>query len=368
MIQFESGNFQKKKKDQIEVSGPKIRVVGVGGAGCGVISRIHTHAWNNINFVAIDSSSQTLKICGEVEKFQLGTSANRGWGTGGDREMAGRFAEEAEEEIRSLLSGADLLFVVCGLGKGTGSGASPVLLKIAREMGCLSIGFFILPFYFEGKERVLAAKQSLAKLWQLVDGGVIVSNDVLLQLDRENSANPPLSIEEAFTKIDEVFENLLKAVEHILYKRGIIDLDFADFRSFLEKRGRLMVFTGKFQRENFDEESLDDILRSSIWGKVSIQKARNLLLHVSCGVDFGLAHLEQIVLTLEKKFTPSLPLKFGVYPDKSLAGQMVITLLSTVAEIAELEVEDSEKPVQKELESYDEHDLDVPTFLRKQHG
>lgn len=363
MIQFESAALQ--KRGEREPPGPRIKALGMGGAGCSIVFRISSESWSHISFVAADSSLRTLRSCGEVEKLQLGTSTNRGWGTGGDREIARRFAEEAEEQIRSILSGVDLLFLVCGLGKGVGAGASPVVLKIAREMGCLSIGFFILPFYFEGKEKVVSAREALVKLWQLVDGGVVVSNDVLLQIDKAASDNSLLSVEEAFAKIDEVFKNLLESIEYILYNPGIISLDFADIKSFLEKRGRIIISTGKGSGEDF-QEVVEEVLHSSLWGRVSLKKAKGILLNIRMGREFRLSHLEKIVLSLEKEMSPSTSFKFGVYPDDALSGELLLTLMVSGAEVPELEVEELKKPYQQELEIYDEQDLDIPTFLRKQ--
>jgi len=366
VIQFESGALQ--KKGNREPPGPKIRVLGMGGAGCSIISRISSRGWSHVSFVAVDSSIRTLNSCGEAEKLQLGGSTTRGWGTGGDREVARRFAEEAEEAIRSILSGVDLLFLVCGLGGGLGAGASPVVLKIAREMGCLSIGFFILPFYFEGKGKVASAREALVKLWQLIDGGVVISNDVLLRIDKAVSDNSLLSIEEAFTKIDEVFESLLGSIEYILYNPGIISLDFANIKSFLEKRGQIIISMGKGSGENFTQEAVEEVLYSSLWGRVSLKKAKGILLNIRTSKEFRLSHLEKIVLSLEKETNPSTPINFGVYPDDTLSEELLLTLMVSIAEVPELELEEAGKPYQQELEIYDEHDLDVPTFLRKQHG
>lgn len=367
MIKFESGAVQKKSEK--ESTGPNIKVLGVGGAGCNIISRIFPHSWDYVSFVAIDSSEQTLRNCGEVDKLQLGGSAARGWGTGGDRELAHRFAEEAEEQLRSLLSGVDLLFLVCGLGKGLGAGASPVVLKIAREIGCLSIGFFILPFYFEGKEKVARSKEALVKLWQLVDGGMIISNDVLLQKNkmvRENSESLPFSVGEAFTKIDEVFENLVRSFEYILYNPGIISLDFSDIKAFLGKKGRITLSVGEGSGENFVQEAIEQVLYSSLWGRVPLKKARSVLLSIRADRELGLSELEKIILSLEKETASLAPFNFGLYLDDTLTGKIQLILMVSSIEIPELEKEEEEKPTQKELGIYYEHDLDVPTFLRKQ--
>jgi len=374
LIEFESTIQEKKQKKQKETkaSSVKIKVIGVGGAGCNILSRIYSPSKYSasVNFVGIDSCKRTLESCVGFDKLQLGTSVVRGWGTGEDKEIARRIAEEAEDEIRSILSGTDLLFLVCGLGRGIGTGASPVILKIAREIGILTIGFFILPFYFEGEKRVNSAKEGLQKLEQLTDGQVAISNNVLLRMSRENPNSSSLSVEEAFIKIDELFEMLLCSIEYILYNSGIINLDFADFNSFLSKGNQIIINRGKGRGENYVEEAFDQVLESPFWGRISLNKANGILLSIHAGKEFPLDQLERILVLLQKESNNLTTPSFGIYTDENMSEELILTLMVSTGKEARSEIKEEDKFYQQDLDLrvYNQHDLDVPTFLRRQHG
>jgi len=371
MIQFEAvEEIPKKQDDPPKVSPARIKVVGVGGAGCNIVSRIYSESWSNINFTICDSSAKTLFGCENVEKMLLGESITRGWGTGGDKEIARRVAQEAEDKIRSILNSVDLLFVVCGLGKGLGAEVSPLILKIAREAGILSIGFFILPFSFEGKETIAGSREALSSLWQLVDGAVIVSNDMLLRIEEANSEDSPLSLREVFTKIDEVLEILLQSVHNIIYHPGIIGIDFADIKSFLIRGKQLIINEAEGSGERCVEEAVENVFYSPFWGEISFNKAKSVLLIIRAGEKFKLSQLRKIIISLRKKGSSSIPITFGVYTQEDLSDRLVLTLMTSNTEALGLEPGESERSYQQELglEAYDERNLDVPTFLRKQHN
>jgi len=371
VIKFESGELQKKKTKGSDIFTARIKIMGVGGAGCSILSRIYSQSWNHISFTAIDSNARKLEECAGIDKLQLGESVTRGWGTGGDKEIARRIAEESEDKIRKSLTGVDLLFVVCGLGKGLGTGASPVILKIAKEIGCLSIGFFILPFNFEGEEKVAEAKDALEKLWQMVDGAVVVSNNVLLNMENSNleGISTPLSLKEAFMKIDEVFKLLISSIGNILYTPGIISLDFADIKSFLGRGRQIIIATGKGSGERRIEEAVEQVLYSPLWGKIPLKKTKGILLIIRSGENFELKQLERIILSLKKQVNPSVPINFGVYTENNLSDEISLTLMLSSTRNIELEMGEEKSYQQNlKLDIYDDQDLDVPTFLRKQHN
>lgn len=371
MIQFETTEDASKKAGKSpKILPANIKVLGVGGAGCNIVSRICSEKWSHINFATCDSSARALSRCGNIEKILLGESLTRGWGTGGDKEIAGRVAQEGEDKIRSVVSGVDLLFVVCGLGKGLGTGASPLVLKVAREKGTLSIGFFVLPFSFEGRERMMNSQQALSSLWQLVDGAVVVSNDILLRMERANSGESSLSLKEVFAKIDGVFGYLLRSVHDILYYPGIIGLDFADIKSFLAKGKKVIISAGEGNGEGCVRDAVEKALYSSVWGRISFEKANSILLIIRAGQRFKLEHLEKIILSLRQRAGSSIPITFGVYTEKDISDELILTVMTSNTEALEQEFEKSGESYQQELELgvYDQKDLDVPTFLRKQHN
>ncbi|RLE14272.1 hypothetical protein DRI96_01680, partial [Candidatus Aerophobetes bacterium] len=366
-------NF-KKSRDKDRTFNPlpvRIKVLGVGGAGCSIVSRVFSQNWKNISFMVCDTSVKTLASCEGMDRFLLGESVTKGWGTGGDREIAKKIAQEAEKDIRGLLDDVDLLFLVCSLSKGLGAGASPVFLKVAREKGLLTIGFFILPFNFEGEEKVAEAKDALEKLWQMVDGAVVVSNNVLLNMENSNpeGISTPLSLKEAFMKIDEVFKLLVSSIGNILYTPGIISLDFADIKSFLGRGRQIIIAAGKGSGERRIEEAVEQVFYSPLWGKIPLKKTKGILLIIRGGENFELKQLERIILSLKKQVNPSVPVNFGVYTENNLSDEILLTLMLSSTRNIELEMGEEKSYQQNlKLDIYDDQDLDVPTFLRKQHN
>ena len=372
MIQFETSEQLSEKGEAIpkSLSLIRIKILGVGGAGCSTVSRICSRSQGHSSFAVCDSSTKTLAKCENVEKLTLGISVTRGWGTGGDKEIAKKIAEDAENEIRGILDKVDLLFLICSLGKGVGAGASPVILKIAKEMGIVSIGFFILPFNFEGKESVISSEEALSNLWQLVDAAVIVSNDILLHTEKATLTNSSIPFGEIFTKVDQVFETLLQSIENSLFKKGVVDLDFADLKSFLVKGKQLIITTGEGSGQRCIEEAIERMLYSPFWGEVSLDKAKGILLCIQAGKNLKLNQLEKIILSLRQRTVGSVPITFGVYPEEDLSDKLILTLMISQPQTLELKRRGQEKVQQQELGlgGYNTNDLDVPTFLRKRHN
>lgn len=369
MIQFDSGEKPfKQQEHELKTLPAKIKVLGIGGAGCSILARVHSENWLNIDFTACDSSIRALSECPNLKTIAIGESLTRGWGTGGDREIAKKAAQEAEDKIKDLLQGVDLLFVVCSLGKGLGAGASPIFFQVAREMGIVSIGFFILPFSFEGNHVLANAQNALAQLWQLVDGAVVVSNDFLPYAEQSGTQSLPLK--EVFSRIDLIFESLLRSVSAILYQPALISLDFADIRSLLMQGKRLIITTGQGSGEEYLQVAVEKLFHSPVWGEISLDKAKGVLLIVKSSEEFKLSELQKIVLSLHERALTSIPVSLAVYAEKDLSNKLAITLLITSEENQSVAVtKKSDGAYQQELglEVYNQKDLDVPTFLRKKH-
>ena len=368
MIEFEAGDeFPKEGKEDFKSLPARIKVVGVGGAGCSIVSRISSQNWHHVNFTVCDSSVKTLARCEHVEKLLLGTSVTRGWGTGGNKELAKRIAEDARDRIKGVLNGTDLFFLICSLGKGLGAGASPVILKVAKEMGIVSVGFFVLPFSFEEGESMAYSEKVLEDLWELVDGAVIVSNNVLLRLEKADAGASFIALNEIFTRVDGVFETLLHSIENMLYSDGVIGLDFADITSFLAKGKQVIITTGEGSGERCVEEAIEGTLYSPIWGEVSLSNAKGILVGVRAGETFRLSQLERIILFLRQRADPLVPITFGVYTEQNLSDKLILTLMTSNTRTLALKHDKQEKAYQQELRlnGYSTKDLDVPTFLRK---
>ncbi|MBC7190062.1 hypothetical protein H5U35_07670 [Candidatus Aerophobetes bacterium] len=373
MIEFESGGeIQAREKEFPPQSFPlKIKVLGVGGAGCGILSRIYSEKMPGIFFAVCDSSLKSLSFCEGMEKILLGEHVTKGWGTGGDKELAKKICEEAEDRIVEVLDGAELLFVVCGLGRGVGTGASPRILKFAKKQGIVSMGFFILPFGFEGKQVILNSQEALEELLQVVDGAVIVSNDNLLRMEEDEKEVGSLSLRQVFTKVDDVFKMLLESIWGIFFEPGLINIDFADIKSFLARGKQVMITTAEASGERGIEDAVEKVLYSPLWGEIPFKKAKGMLVIIKSGEDFRLSQLERIIASLRKKADPSAFLSFGVYTKESLKDRLILTLMTSnpsSTESFEVKVEEEARYQQElKLGVYDKTDLDVPTFLRKKH-
>jgi len=341
---------------------PQIKVIGIGGGGCRVISRLKSIKRGFIRFTALDTSKKELENCKVEEKILLENSFTQGWGTGGDSQIGRKVAMEGENRLREILRGVDLLFLVCGLGKGIGSGASSVVAQIAKELGCLTIGFFILPFYFEGEKRAAQAKKTLEKLEELVNGLMIINNDSLLKLDNPQGS---LSLEEGFRKVDELLEISLKAMEYLLFTPGLISIDFADVKNALSKKGEVKITMGKGKGEKAGEEAVRQALSSPLWGGISLKKTSSILLGIRGGKKFSLNELEKMALTIQEEAEDTTEFSMGVSIDDELSNEVILTLVASGIKM-EKEVK-REKPYQEKLDlgTYDEDNLDIPTFLRK---
>lgn len=363
MIEFESSP-QALNKIADKLSLPQIKVMGLGGGGCRIISRLKSIERRYIRFVGLDTSKKELENCEIEEKLLLGDSLTRGWGTGGNSQIGKKSAMEGEGRIRELLRDVDLLFLVCGLGKGMGVGASPVVAQIAKELNCLIIGFFVLPFYFEGKRRTAQAKKTLEKLRELIDGLMVINNDSLLKLDNSQS---PLFFKEGFEKVDEVLEVSLKTMEYLLFTPGLINIDFADVKNVLSKKSEVRITMGKGKGEKAGKEAIKQALFSPLWGKISLRKVSSILLGVRGGKKFSLTQLEKIALAMQENTEDATEVTMGVGIDDELSNEIIVTLIVSGIEMEEKEKIKKEKLYQEKLDLgvYDENNLDIPTFLRR---
>ncbi len=361
MIEFESSP-QILDKIATKPFLPQIKVMGIGGSGCKIISRLKFKKREFIRFVAVDTSRKELENCEIEEKLLLGNSITQGWGTGGDLKIGKKVAMEGEGGIRELLRDVDLLFLVCGLGKGMGAGASSVVARIAKEMNCITVGFFILPFRFEGEKRTNQAKIVLGKLEELVDSLMIVNNDFLL-----HNSQGPLSFQEGFGKIDEILEVSLKAMEYLLFTPGLISIDFADIKNVLSKKGEVKITMGKGKGEKAGEEAIKQALFSPLWGEISLREASSFLVGIRGGGKFSVNQLKKIALAIQEEAKNTTEVSIGVSIDDELSDEVTLILIASGIKIEQKGEVDEEKLYQEKLDlgTYGEDNLDIPTFLRK---
>lgn len=362
MIEFDSGVGKSVTKSvpTTKSSAIRIKVLGIGGAGCSILSRLTRDSLPKIEFVALNTDRSSLERCGVKEKLQLGGSVTRGWGTGGDPEMGRQVALEEKERIKEILQEADLVFLVSGLGKGTGTGASPIIAQLAKEMGSLTIGFVVLPFYFEGEKRAAMGKRGLQELEKTLDALMVIPNDILL----ENAQAHP-SLKKGFTAIDGILDQVIKALGNLLLHPGLISLDFADIRALLQNKGRIQIAMGKASGRDAAQEAAKQSVSFPLLGKISLKKAKAVLFNIRGGKDLSLSEVEAATLIVKENSSSQAEFVFGVSIDETISDEVVVALIVAGGKITEEDKKPPPSSKQLDLGIHAGDELDIPTFLRK---
>jgi len=309
---FESGG-QVSEVDQqlmklLEGLKTSIKVVGVGGAGCNTMTRLSEMGVEGAETITMNTDAQDLLYATSEKKILLGAELTGGLGAGSDPSIGANAAKESLNEISAALQGADMIFVTCGLGGGTGSGAAPVVSELSRDAGALTIAVVTLPFTVEGKVRWQNSAESLSKLKKVADTVIIIPNDKLLQIV------PDLPLNSAFKVSDELLANAIKGVTEMVTKPGLINLDFADLRTALSNAGTAVIGIGESTSETFSEnravEALEEALGSPLLD-VDISTADRALVNVIGGPDMTLQEAEAAVEYLHAKIHPNSNIIWG---------------------------------------------------------
>jgi cell division protein FtsZ len=362
MIEFDSGVSKSVTKSVPTTKSARVRikVLGIGGAGCSILSRLNRGSLSKIEFVGLNTDRSSLERCGVEKKLQLGGGVTRGWGTGGDPEMGRQIALEEKDRIKETLYETDLVFLVSGLGKGTGTGASPIIAQLAKEMGSLTVGFVVLPFYFEGEKRVNVGKRGLQELEKSLDALMIVPNDVLLKNGQENP-----SLKEGFGKIDGILDQVIQALENLLLHPGLISLDFADIRALLQNQGRIQIAMGKASGGNAAQEAAKQAVSFPLLDKISWKKVKAVLFNIRGGKDLSLSQVEAATLIVKENSSSQTEFVFGASIDETISDEVVVALIAAGGKITEQGKKPAPSSKQLNLGIHASDELDIPTFLRK---
>ncbi len=314
--------LKNKKKNAFPLA--KIKVVGVGGAGGNVISRMFDYFPRGIDLVAINTDLQDLENCLAKRKVYIGKQVTKGLGAGMNPELGRQAAYESKEEIAKILEGADLVFLTAGLGGGTGSGALPVIAEIAQELGVLTIAVVTKPFAFEGAQRSQIAQEALSHLREKVDALITIANDrIFLVIDKETS------LQKAFEAIDEVLKNAVLGITEIIVSPGIINVDFADVRTIVKNSGSAIIGVGIASGKERALTAANLALNSPLL-ETSIDGAKGILFSVSGHRDLKMYEINEIAKVISESVDPNAKIIFGTYYDKKLdKGQIKVTLIAT---------------------------------------
>ncbi len=300
-----------------------IRVAGVGGAGLNAIHRMMDAGISQVDFVAINTDIQQLQMSDAPIKIHIGRELTQGLGSGSDPEVGKLAAEEAYDQIKHALRGSDMIFVTAGEGGGTGSGAAPVVARIARELGALTVGIVTLPFHFEGTKRKSQADLGVEDLRRNCDTVIVIPNDRLLEvLDRSTS------MLEAFRIADDVLRQGVQGICDLITMPGLINLDFADVRTIMKDAGSALMGIGFATGENRAKEAADRALRSPLID-TELVGARGILLSIAGGEDLSLMEVNEAAEIIRQAATEDTNIIFGATIDESLTGQMWVTVIAT---------------------------------------
>jgi cell division protein FtsZ len=301
-----------------------IRVVGVGGAGLNAINRMVDAGVNQVEFIAVNTDMQQLRTSEAPVKIHIGRDLTLGLGSGADPETGRKAAEESHDQIKNALRGSDMVFVTAGEGGGTGSGAAPVVARIAREVGALTVGIVTLPFRFEGTRRRGAAEDGVNALREACDTVIVIPNDRLLEvLDRSTS------MLDAFRIADDVLRQGVQGITDLITMPGLINLDFADVRTIMSDAGSALMGIGfSSADENRAREAAERALRSPLID-TEIVGARGILLSIAGGDDLSLVEVHDAAEVIRQAATDETNIIFGATVDERLTGQVWVTVIAT---------------------------------------
>jgi cell division protein FtsZ len=299
-----------------------IKIVGCGGAGCNTINRIVEEGIAGADMYAMNSDAQHLLSIHSPHKILLGRRATRGLGAGSIPQVGEEAAIEAEEEIRAALQGSDIVFITCGLGGGTGTGSGPVVARIAREMGALTISIVTKPFEAEGVVRMQNAEYGLDRLIDVVDTVIVIPNDKLLEIV------PRLALNAAFKVADEILMRSIKGIIEIITKVGLVNLDFADLKTIMKGGGVAMIGLGEADAEDRATEAVNEAINSPLL-EVDISEATGALVNVSGGEDMTVTEAEKVAAEIHQRINPQAKIIWGAQIDPALEHTIRVMLVVT---------------------------------------
>ena len=301
----------------------RIRVIGVGGGGNNAVNRMIEAGLKGVDFISINTDNQALALTLAEKRLQIGEKTTGGLGAGGNPEMGQKSAEESRDAIAELIQDTDLLFVTAGMGGGTGSGAAPIIAKIAREMGILTIGVVTKPFSFEGRVRMRNAQIASDFLQDNVDALVTIPNDRLLRM-----ADKSTSLREAFKLADDVLLQGVKSISDLISMPGLVSLDFADVKTIMKDAGLAHMGVGRASGENRAEEAAKQAIESPLL-ETEIDGATGVLLNITAGEDLSLFEVDRAATIAREASDDDANVIFGATIDDSLGDEIQITVIAT---------------------------------------
>src|ERR1035437_78511 len=300
-----------------------IKVVGVGGGGTNAVNRMVDAGLRGVEFIAVNTDAQALAMCDADVKIHIGSKITRGLGAGANPDIGYQAAIESKDELRDAIKGADMVFVTAGKGGGTGTGASPVIAELAKELGALTVGVVTRPFMFEGKRRARQAEDGIRELREKVDTLIIIPNDRLLQVVERRT-----SIIDAFKVADDVLRQGVQGITDLITVPGLINLDFADVRTVMREAGSALMGIGVAGGENRAVEAAKAAISSPLL-EASVEGAMGILLNITGGADLGLFEVNEAAEIISSAADADCNIIFGAVVDPALGDEVRVTVIAT---------------------------------------
>jgi len=374
----------------------QIKVVGVGGGGGNAVNRMVNEGLGGVEFIAINTDNQALMLSKAKTRVRIGDKLTRGLGAGGNPEIGKKAAEESSDDLYEVLRGADMVFIAAGMGGGTGTGASPVVAQIAKELGALTIGVVTRPFTFEGPRRSTVAESGIENLKSQVDTLIVIPNDRLLQI-----ADKRASLQQAFSLADDVLRQGIQGISELITVPALINLDFADVRTIMSEGGAALMAVGHSDGDDRARAAAEAAISSGLLD-VTIDGARGILFNITGGPDLSLFEVNEAAAIIQQSAHPEVNMIFGAQIDPDMGDEVRITVIATGFEQSRVKTRiDAQRPQSQPIQRqqpqprqqqpvqqqppqqqqpppqrpvqqdsfksrvYDEDDMDIPPFLRK---
>lgn len=375
--------FNVDEKPKFDYHTAKIKVLGVGGAGSNMVNSMMSGGLENIGFIIANTDAQALKLSPAPHKIQMGIKSSKGLGAGANPELGKRAAEEDLDKIIESVADADVLFLAAGLGGGTGSGALPVITKALKDKDILTVVIATKPFVFEGKRRMKIAEEALSLVKKDVDTIVVLPNQKLMDLSDE-----PVSLMEALSMTNNLLFQFVKSIADIVDKPGHINVDFADVKAIMKKRGLAVIGTGRASGNDRAAKAAMQAISSPLLENIDISGAQGVLINISGSSALGLNEIGIAASLISQKAHEDANIVFGSVIDNSLQDEIAVTVIATgfyhasmlnAADAREIEftrddsslsfkpqsIQEKAQIKQADSQPFDYNDLDIPTVVRR---
>lgn len=344
-----------------------IKVIGVGGGGGNAVNRMVENGVQGVEFVSINTDMQALNYSQASTKIQIGEKLTKGQGAGANPEIGRKAAEESKDQIAAALANTNMVFITAGMGGGTGTGASPLFAKIAKEMGALTVGIVTKPFSFEGPRRMAQAEAGLSQLSEFIDSLIIVSNNQLLQVIGR------IPFVEAFKEADNVLRQGVQTITDLIAVPAMINLDFADVRSVMEGQGSALIGIGISQGDNKAQEAAQKAIQSPLL-EAQINGAKKAIVNVTGGANISIYDANDAVEYIREAAGNDIDIIFGVAINEKIGESIIVTVIATGFDLPKIKVPSQAKPsvkvankiteeIKKETEEDEEDNSGIPSFF-----